>query len=153
MATRSTIAVQHADGTVSQVYCHWDGYLSHNGKLLNDHYNTLEKAEALVALGSISSLSREIGEKHPFDNPHPYNSPAYLDHRAKHEHMTLYYGRDRGEDDTAPEKFWNFEMYRMTAQSEDYNYIFRDGQWYVESNDGYMLLSKAFELEAADHDE
>lgn len=153
MATRSTIAVQHADGTVSQVYCHWDGYLSHNGKLLNDHYNSLEKAEALVALGSISSLSREIGEQHPFDNPHPYNTPAYHEHRAKYEHMTLYYGRDRGEDDTGPDKFWNFEMYRMTAQREEFNYIFREGQWYVEGYDGFMSLSKAFELEAADHDE
>ena len=28
MATTSTIAVQHTDGTVSQIYCHFDGYLS-----------------------------------------------------------------------------------------------------------------------------
>ena len=56
MATRSTIAVEHADGTVSQVYCHWDGYLTHNGQILLDHYDTQEKAEQLVSLGSISSL-------------------------------------------------------------------------------------------------
>ncbi len=37
MATRSTIALEFADGTVEQVYCHWDGYLDHNGALLRDH--------------------------------------------------------------------------------------------------------------------
>jgi hypothetical protein len=57
MATRGTIAVQHADGTISQVYSHWDNYISHNGELLYKHYSTLEKVEALVAGGSISVLA------------------------------------------------------------------------------------------------
>jgi hypothetical protein len=38
MGTRSTIALEFADGTVEQVYCHWDGYLSNNGKILQAHY-------------------------------------------------------------------------------------------------------------------
>ena len=41
MATRSTIALEFADGTVQQVYCHWDGYLDYNGKLLAEHYTDL----------------------------------------------------------------------------------------------------------------
>ena len=32
MGTRSTIALEFADGTVGQVYCHWDGYLSKIGR-------------------------------------------------------------------------------------------------------------------------
>ena len=39
MATRSTIALEFADGTVQQVYCHWDGYIDHNGKILFENYS------------------------------------------------------------------------------------------------------------------
>lgn len=60
MSTNSTIAVQHLDGTVSTVYCHWDGYLSYNGRLLIDHYNSLEMAEGLVDKGNISLLGDTI---------------------------------------------------------------------------------------------
>ncbi len=53
MATRSTIAVQHNDGTISQIYCHWDGYLEYNGKILLTHYSTLESVEDLVKYGDM----------------------------------------------------------------------------------------------------
>ena len=39
MGTRSTIALEYADGTVHQVYCHWDGYLAYNGQMLLKHYS------------------------------------------------------------------------------------------------------------------
>lgn len=39
MSTRSTIAIEHADGTVKKVYCHYDGYISHNGKILAEQYS------------------------------------------------------------------------------------------------------------------
>jgi hypothetical protein len=38
MGTRSTIALEFADGTVEQVYCHWDGYLSGVGAELQSDY-------------------------------------------------------------------------------------------------------------------
>lgn len=156
MATRSTIAVQHADGTVSQVYCHWDGYLSHNGKLLFEHYSTLDKAEALVALGNISSLRASIGEQHPFDNPYPFQSDQYKAHDEQYRHMTKYYGRDRGEEDQAPVKYWNFEMYRLSGDSQEYDYIFRDGAWHVmsyASDNNLIPLSDAFQIEEANEAE
>ena len=117
MATRSTIAVEHADGTVSQVYCHWDGYLDHNGRMLVTHYNSLERAEALVALGSISSLAASID----CPNGHNFVQPV--------EGYTVFYGRDRGEDETEPNKFSNFEMYKYELEEQEYNYIFRNGEW------------------------
>ena len=95
MATRSTIAVQHADGTVSQIYAHWDGYLSHNGRILFEAYNTQERAEALVALGDISSLDRSIEQP----AGHSFNKPV--------EGCTVFYGRDRGEEDQGV-RFWGF---------------------------------------------
>ena len=42
MATRSTIAIQLENGSINQVYCHWDGYLSNNGKILMEYYNNAE---------------------------------------------------------------------------------------------------------------
>ena len=46
MGTRSVIAVMHGTNAKA-VYCHWDGYLEHNGKILQEHYNSV-KANELV---------------------------------------------------------------------------------------------------------
>ena len=66
MGTRSTIALEYADGTVQQVYCHWDGYLSNNGMILQEHYSDPFKVRQLIDLGDISSLRPEVGAPHPF---------------------------------------------------------------------------------------
>lgn len=39
MSTRSTIAIENANGTIKKVYCHFDGYISHNGKILAEQYS------------------------------------------------------------------------------------------------------------------
>ena len=39
MATRSRIGIQLADESILSVYCHWDGYLAHNGKMLQEYYS------------------------------------------------------------------------------------------------------------------
>ena len=64
MATRSTIALEYADGTVHQVYCHWDGYLAHNGLILQEHYLDPFKVRNLINLGGLSTLRPEVGVKH-----------------------------------------------------------------------------------------
>lgn len=56
MATRSTIALEFADGSVSQVYCHWDGYLSGVGaELVNDYSDPFALRE-LIDGGDMSSI-------------------------------------------------------------------------------------------------
>ena len=118
MGTRSTIAVQHANGKVTSVYCHWDGYLENNGKLLVQHYNTQDLAAELVSGGAISSLGVRItpvGE-HSFETPE--------------RGTTVYYARDRGED-LKRSDFWDLEMYRLTNDEQEYNYLFRNGEWYL----------------------
>ena len=60
MGTRSTIALEFADGSVSQVYCHWDGYLDNNGKILSEHYMNPFKVRDLVELGDFSSLRETV---------------------------------------------------------------------------------------------
>lgn len=48
MATRSTIAVEQPDRTVRVVYCHWDGYPSWVGKILERRYGDRASATALI---------------------------------------------------------------------------------------------------------
>ena len=127
MATRSTIAIEFADGTVQQIYSHWDGYLEHNGKILQEYYTDPFKVRALIDLGSVSSLGASLGEKHDFDER--YDPATLADTRC------TFYCRDRGED-LDVRKFADYADYRKNAQFEEYNYILRnvDGKatWFVE---------------------
>jgi len=136
MGTRSTIAVEHADGTVSQVYCHWDGYLSHNGQILVDHYDTQEKAELLVSFGSISSLHDKCipdpAKTHNSDNPQ--------------DDVTTYYSRDNSEPFVEPSLYPTVDNYKRNLQCEEYDYFFTEGQWEVSGGGGYELVSQALEV-------
>ena len=124
MATRSTIAMEQPDGRVMQVYCHWDGYLDNNGRILQEHYTDRAKVLALMMLGSISSLREEIGQAHDFDDRYEDSDP-----RAK---WTVAYGRDRGEDNIDANVYKDFADYKKNHQYEEYEYIFRsDDRWYV----------------------
>lgn len=121
MATRSTIAIEHQDGTVQCIYCHWDGYLSHNGKILQEHYQDPAKVSELMELGDLSILGPEIGEQQDFDNP-----------ETRREDWCLAYGRDRGETGVSAASFQDDNDYLRNAPFQDYNYILcSDGVWYV----------------------
>ncbi len=121
MATRSTIALEFADGTVQQVYCHWDGYLEHNGEILQEHYQDPFKLQKLIDLGDLSSLAPRVET----EGGHNFNKPI--------DGICVFYMRDRGETGCEARKFKDFIDYKANAQSEEYNYILRrDGRWYVE---------------------
>ena len=136
MATRSTIAVEHADGTVSQVYCHWDGYLSHNGQILVDHYDTQEKAEQLVSFGSMGSLR-------PKCIPDPAKTHSSINPQ---DDVTTYYGRDNGEPFVVPSLYPTVDNYKRNLQCEEYDYLFTEGQWEVSNGRGYELVAQALEV-------
>ena len=106
MGTRSTIALEYADGTIGQIYCHWDGYLDHNGQILFVNYTDPFKVRELMDGGDTSSLSDTVAG------------------------CSFY--SERGE--TCPQRMYkDFAEYRKEGQFEEYNYILRrDGNWYVE---------------------
>jgi hypothetical protein len=139
MATRSTIALEFADGTVQQVYSHWDGYLEHNGRLLVKHYSDPFKLRDLIDLGDVSSLKEEIGTQHAFSQ---FDTEMNADeYDALYGNMTTFYGRDRGEQGTGAKKFADYADYEANFIHEEYAYILRrDGNWYVKQ------YSKDFEL-------
>ena len=161
MGTRSTIALEFADGTVQQVYCHWDGYLDHNGKILAEHYSDPFKLRDLIDKGGISSLGKVVGQKHPF-------SPAYNEtdvekkaavqkeiDLANEAGYTTFYARDRGED-LAIEKYKDIEDYYANVYGEEYDYILSmnwagKAQWYVRyyaTEGNWIPLEMAFEQQA-----
>ena len=141
MGTRSTIALEFADGTVEQVYCHWDGYLDHNGAILKEHYSDPFKLRELIDLGDLSSLRPTIGVKHPFSSFQLATQEERDAHEKLVENMCTFYQRDRGE--TCPaRKYKNVAEYFAEGQQEEYDYILRpDGVWYVRcyTTDGKWL--------------
>ena len=108
MATRSRIAIENQDGSVTSVYCHWDGYIKSNGVILNENYNTKDKVEELIALGDLSSLDITIDR-------------------------TVSYHRDNGED-LNQKPFNNVEELFEDGFSSGVEYIYcftKDGIWLV----------------------
>lgn len=118
MATRSNIGIEYPDGTIHFVYCHWDGDLSSNGEILYNNYTTAEQVEALVALGSISSLDST-----------PSSTEDY--HSLRGEEIII-----------------NTTTERDNARQEVYAYIFsvQDDMWYAKGPGfDWMPLDDAIE--------
>lgn len=141
MATRSTIAMLNPDGTVTSQYCHWDGYISHNGRILKDHYTDPQKIHQLLSLGSLSSLRPEIGEKQDFDKP-------------TNENWCVAYGRDRGETDVGPITYLNVKDW-LDQGKQEYNYLWMGDEWlvtsYVTNHQLRSLVQVILEHDAGQH--
>ena len=128
MATRSSIAIKTEDG-IKSIYCHWDGYIDHNGRILRTYYNTADKINQLMELGNLSSLGIEIGDVHPFDRN--YEEPEL----PLTEDWCMAYGRDRGESDQEAKTHKTIDEwveYRAGSWCE-YFYLF-DGKDWIVSN-------------------
>lgn len=123
MATRSRIAIENQDGTVTSVYCHHDGYIDYNGVVLQKHYSQREKVEALIALGDLSSIGERVSteESHSFENPS--------------RGVTVAYHRDRSED-LNQETHESKEAF-FTSDYEEYGYLFtKENKWLLIGNSG-----------------
>lgn len=146
MATRSLIGVMHGD-ICKAVYCHWDGYLMHNGAILNKYYDSA-KANHLVSLGQLSSLGAEIGEQHDFNARGEYLENTGLLTTVNKE--CTFYGRDRGETNVDFRSFQTYDEVKEYAENSgvEFIYIMRDNVWYVDQllrGNGLELLSEALE--------
>jgi hypothetical protein len=108
MATRSTIALEYTDGTVKQIYCHWDGYLENNGSILREHYTDTAKLSSLLDRGSVISLGNTVD-----------TSDFY----------------DVGSSISEPLTYSNITQYFTNCRTEEYDYILtRDQNWLVRSH-------------------
>jgi hypothetical protein len=142
MGTRSMIAIENPNSkAIKAIYCHWDGYLQHNGSLLNKHYSNSPAVNQLIAGGDLSSLGKQVGEQHPF-SPHGSPEDAALYEHAKDMGYCTYYTRDRGED--APYKHFN-SIKEASAYYDgswcEYFYLFKydedleGGKWFYRTRE------------------
>lgn len=128
MSTRSDIIVERMDGKWARIYCHFDGYLEGVGATLLKHYNSQERAEAVVAPGDMSSLAEscEKPEGHSYEN------------RIKG--YSVYYGRDRGEDDTEATVGSLIEVTLGTGDMNEFTYIWKRNEgWTVTRGSGKTM--------------
>lgn len=127
MSTRSYILKEQDDGSYVGIYCHNDGYLTHNGAILIDHYNSKEKVDELLKIGNLSVLGSRV-------NPDP-KRPHSFDFRSRQPGVCVAYGRDRGEKNQEA-KVESLDMISNDAWIA-YSYVFtKDGKWkYFESGE------------------
>jgi len=111
MATRSVIAKLDSKG-VQAIYCHNDGYLSNNGKILDQHYTHEVHVNQLLAEGDISSLRDTIAD-------------------------TTFYMRDRGESNKEATNLHNETKlleFAFELCDAEVVYMYAYGSWYVYDN-------------------
>jgi len=122
MSTRSSITYKNEDGKFVTIYCHYDGYVSHNGVILQEAYDTLDKVKKLVSGGDLSVLGRSCDK--PEDGAEDEDGSNFC----------KYYIRDmdREEEHNAVRVIDDYSDLLLEWQY-DYHYLFKDGQWYVMS--------------------
>ena len=137
MGTRSGIGIENPNtGVIKAVYCHWDGYLSHNGSILNKHYDSSPKVNNLIALGDISSLRPEIGVKHAFSQLDLCEADRES-YEAQHGNSCTFYGRDREETGTEYKRFESRKDF-VNGIDGEYFYLFvydedlTAGKWFYK---------------------
>lgn len=131
MATRSVIGIVDG-GRCTAIFCHWDGYPSHNGTILLKNYDR-EKTLELVSLGSLSVLREEIGSKHDGLND---------DTIARTNKWCTFHFRDFGEHDCGPTFLDNENQMLGEFQGCDYFYVMKNEKWYMRHyrDDNWELL-------------
>jgi hypothetical protein len=116
MSTRSDIIVHCTDDKWRRIYCHWDGYLEHNGRILFDSYTDRVQATVLIMPGDLSSLHAKCSKPprgHTFEKP----KKGYC----------VYYGRDRGETETGPKVGDSLvEVWPPEETWTEFTYVFAD---------------------------
>jgi len=112
MATRSRIGLELKDGSVLSVYHHSSGYPEWLGRILKTHYNSRSLAEELIDGGDMSSC---------------WTDERWDDSGVKGVYGPQYYSQ-RGEN--CPPRFdVDILGYLHPDKSEEYAYLFRNGEW------------------------
>jgi len=137
MSTRSRIAIENEDGTCRSIYCHWDGYPGHNGKILLEEYSDREKLNHLIDLGNLSSLAPNIWPEDPMELSHTFEDPV--------EGVCVFSGRDRNL--TGVEAQTHVDRDSIISDNEDgweeffYLYTLKDGWLYTGYNKIWATLT------------
>lgn len=121
MSTNAIIARESESG-IDLIYLHHDGDLA--GEILCEHYSEPAKVDQLIALGDLSSLGKEIGEKQDFNTFRAYGKVCLAYHRDRGEDLSV---RRRPSPMSDEERFTTLKD-QMQFMSN--GYLFREGRWY-----------------------
>lgn len=130
MSTNSFIGILE-NNQIRGNYCHFNGFLDDNGKMLFEHYQDEDKIHKLINLGSLSYLDEEVEPKS--DIPHTFYKPQ--------KNVTLAYHRDR-KDPLKVYEFKKMESFKEHISSSTYEYIYIrfKGVWfYVKKLNGKFV--------------
>ena len=124
MSTRSSIGIVNKDGTITTIYCHHDGYIEYNGRILDKYYTSENIVRELINNGDLSTLKIKITPEK--DKPHNFDDPQI--------NICVYYHRDRKEkwEDTKPITYKTTTAWLEDSKNAwiEYLYLFRNGKWY-----------------------
>lgn len=140
MSTRSYIAEELPNGKYKVIYCHFDGYLEHNGEILINHYQDRNKLEKLLSFGDLSSLDKNIVPD--------LNLPHSLDYKEQQKDVCVFYNRDGNENN--PD--WNAKVLTKEEMFDndwiEYFYIFTlEDKWKYYDYEQDILRDVAEDLE------
>ena len=108
MGTRSKIAYAKKNNKIVASYCHYDGYIEHNGVMLLKYYNGEKQARDLVDNGYMSSLQPTIDQ---------------INEGRVHEDKPIEYRNEF------------IFMNDLEALWDEFVYLFKEGKWYVAESD------------------
>lgn len=138
MSTRSAIGIMHGD-KCKAIYCHSDGYLEYVGRVLLKHYDQSAKVNHLIAMGDLSMLGKEIGEKIDFDD-----RMSYTEDRVATQ--CRFYGRDRNEKNVDFSVFHN-DQELFAGVDAEYFYVMKDEVWRVSTGAEWTTLRDAMSVD------
>jgi hypothetical protein len=116
MGTRSRIGIELSDGSILSAYHHWDGYPEWLGRILTTHYNAKSLAEELIDGGDMSCCWTNEGVR-----------SEVVDFIGERAYGPNYYSA-RGEN-CPPRLDADLCEYLLPDKSEEYAYVFRNGEW------------------------
>lgn len=117
MGTHAFIGKKLPDGKVKYIKVHYDGYFSWTGRILRTFYRTEKRVDALLELGSLSSLGKT-----------PYGKNLMPPKELDQIHCRAYI-RDFGYTDKEflPQVASNKEQFLDNASIA---YLYENGKWY-----------------------
>ena len=133
MSTRSNISIKRKDGTYDKIYCHSDGYLEYNGRILDTFYKDEQKINNLINLGDISVLGFRV-------NPDPSIRHSF-DYNERQEGVTVAYGRDRNETNVDKKTYQNEQEYLDSFKDTWCEYVYL----YDENNEEWLYSKIPFD--------
>lgn len=120
MGTSANIVALHSSGRWGVTYVNYDGYPSGVGIMLHDHYTDQAKVDLMLQWGHMSELDMDPTAP----EGHSYKTPT-----AGH---SVYYGRDRGEEDVDTDYYDSFPEAWGNAQNNggQYTYAWDGNAWH-----------------------